>query len=64
MGLAALIIAALGVISAALGVVNILQLTTDPIISDKLTWPFWMYLAIVLLLLAIVCMLGRRQNVD
>ena len=51
MGLTAAIIAVLGGISAVLGVVNILQVPSQPIFSDKLTWTFWMALAVVLLLL-------------
>jgi hypothetical protein len=64
MGITAAIIAALGAISAALGVVNILELSSEPILSEKLTWLFWMYLAIVLLLGSIACLLGRKQNYD
>jgi preprotein translocase subunit YajC len=55
------IIAALGIISAALGV---LTLWGGPVpgLSDKFTWPFWMTLSTILLLLSIVFLLMRRQN--
>lgn len=62
MGLIAAIVALLGGISAVLGVVNILQITSQPIFSDKLTWTFWMAMAVVLLLLAIVLLLGRKPG--
>ena len=64
MGLTAAILGALGAIAAALGVLNILEVTTDPILSDKLNWMFWMYAAIILLLGAIACLLGRKQNLS
>jgi hypothetical protein len=64
MGFAAAIIAGLGVISAVLGTLSILQVPSDPIISAKLTWPFWMALAIILLLGSIACLLGRKQDYD
>jgi len=65
MGLTAAILGALGAISAAFGVLNILELPEEgPLISEKLIWPFWMYLAIILLLGAIACLLGRKQNYE
>ncbi|OGN96864.1 MAG: hypothetical protein A2Y89_01480 [Chloroflexi bacterium RBG_13_51_18] len=64
MGLTAAILGALGGIATVLGVLNILEVTSDPILSDKLTWPFWMYAAIVLLLGAIAFLLGRKQNYE
>ncbi len=62
MELTAWIIAALGTISAALGVVNILDVLSEPILSDKLTWIFWFALAGILFLVAIFFMVGRKQN--
>jgi hypothetical protein len=62
MGLAAAIIAVLGGVSAVLGVLGILQIPSTPIISDKLTWTFWMALSGILLLLSIVCLLGRKTG--
>jgi hypothetical protein len=64
MGMTAAIIAALGVISAALGTLNILQIPAEPILSAKLIWPFWMALSAVLLLISIVFLLGRKQYAD
>jgi hypothetical protein len=62
MALTAWILVALGVISAALGVVNILGVLSEPIISAKLTWTFWMYGAIILLLAGIAFLLGRGNK--
>lgn len=64
MGIIAWCLAALGAISAALGVINILEVSPEPIISEKLTWPFWMYLAIVLFLAAIAFLLGRGKSYE
>jgi hypothetical protein len=64
MGLTALVLGVLGGIAAILGVLNILQIPSDPLISAKLTWPFWMYAAIILILGAIAFLLGRKQNYE
>ena len=64
MELAAIIIAILGGISAVLGTLTILQVPAEPIFSAKLTWPFWMALSAILLLVSIVLMLGRKQGID
>jgi hypothetical protein len=64
MGLAAAIIAGVGGVCAALGIVNILEVTDTPIISDKLTWGFWFGLAVILLLAAITLLLGRRPGAE
>jgi hypothetical protein len=62
MGLTAAIVTLVGLVSAALGALRILNVPSTPILSDKLTWPFWMALAVVLLLTAIVLMLGRQPG--
>jgi hypothetical protein len=64
MGLAAAIIAGIGAVCAALGIVNILEVTDTPIFSDKLTWGFWFGLAVILLLGAITMLLGRRPGIE
>jgi hypothetical protein len=64
MGFTAAIVAAVGVISAVLGTLSILKIPSEPILSDKLTWPFWMAVSVILLLVSIVLMLGRKQNYD
>ena len=64
MGFTAAIVAVIGSLSAVLGVLSILQVPSDPILSDKLTWPFWMAISVILLLISIVMMLGRKQNID
>ena len=64
MGFTAAIVAALGIISAVLGTLSILRVPSEPIFSDKLTWPFWMAISVILLLFSIVLMLGRKQNYD
>lgn len=62
MGFAAAIVAVLGVVSAVLGTLNILEIPSQPILSDKLTWPFWMALSAILFLAAIVLLLGRKPG--
>jgi hypothetical protein len=64
MGFTAAIVAVIGGLSAVLGVLSILQVPSDPILSDKLTWPFWMAISVILLLISIVLMLGHKQNID
>jgi hypothetical protein len=64
MGFTAAIVAAVGFISAVLGTLSILKVPSEPILSDKLTWSFWMAVSVILLLIAIVLMLGRKQNID
>jgi hypothetical protein len=57
------ILGGIGAVCAALGIVNILEVTGDtPLISDKLTWEFWFALATVLLLGAIASLLGRSPG--
>jgi hypothetical protein len=62
MGLTAVIIAAVGCISAILGVLNILEIPSEPIFSDKLNWMFWLMLSAILLLISIVFLLGRKPG--
>jgi hypothetical protein len=62
MGLTAAILGALGGIAAVLGVLDILEVTSDRLIHDNLTWVFWMYAAIILILGAIACLLARKQS--
>jgi len=64
MGLTAAILGALGAIAAALGVINILEVSSEPILSDKLNWMFWMYAAIILILGAIAFLLGRGKKYE
>jgi len=64
MGLTAAIIAALGGISAILGILGIIQVPSEPIISYKLTWEFWLMLSAILFLASIVFLLGRKQNYE
>ncbi|MHB8105235.1 MAG: hypothetical protein ACYDG5_06825 [Dehalococcoidales bacterium] len=63
MGFITAILATLSVICVALSTVNILQVSSEPIFSDKFTWVFWMYMAGFLMLATIACLLvGRKQN--
>jgi hypothetical protein len=64
MGIAAAIIGAVGGISAVLGVLTILEVTPTPILSDKLTWPFWFGLAVILLLASIIFSLNNHDMGD
>ena len=62
MGLMGAILAAIGVICAALGIVTILDFLDTPIISAKLTWEFWFAIAAILFLAAIASLLGRKPS--
>jgi hypothetical protein len=62
MGLFAAIVGGIGAICTALGIVNILEVTDTPILSDKLTWGFWFALAVILFLAAITLLLGRSPG--
>ena len=62
MGLLAGLLTTLAVLSTALGFVNILQVYSEPVFSDKLTWVFWMYLAGLFMLGAIACLLAGRKS--
>ncbi|MCX7912679.1 MAG: hypothetical protein N2506_06965 [Dehalococcoidales bacterium] len=64
MGLLASILAGIGAIAAALGIVSILEVSPTPILSAKFTWEFWFYLAIILFLGAIASLLGNRPGQD
>jgi hypothetical protein len=64
MGFTAAIVGVLGGISAILSVLGILQVPSDPIISDKLTWTFWLMLSGILFLASITLLLGRKQDYD
>jgi hypothetical protein len=62
MGITAAIVGALSVITTVLGVLNILEISSTPILSDKLTWTFWFACSALLLLGSIALMLGRKNN--
>jgi len=62
MGITAAILGALGAIAAALGVIDILELSSERLFHHNLDWTFWMFASMILLLGAIACLLGRKQN--
>ncbi len=64
MGIAAAIIGALSIITTALGVLTIIQIPAEPILSDKLTWPFWFGCSVIMILGSMLLMMARRENVD
>jgi hypothetical protein len=64
MGLLAAFITILGFASTVLGVLSIVQVPAEPIFSAKLTWSFWMELAAILFLLAIIFLLARKPKSD
>jgi hypothetical protein len=65
MGLTAAFLSLLAGISTIFGILNILGLPSEgPLLSDKLNWYFWMYLAGILLLGAIACLLARKKNYE
>jgi uncharacterized membrane protein YidH (DUF202 family) len=62
MGLTAALVAVLGLVSAVLGTLRILDVPSTPILNAKLTSAYWMSLAVVLLLTALVLMLARKPG--
>jgi drug/metabolite transporter (DMT)-like permease len=64
MGILGAILGGIGAICAALGIVTILEVTTEPIISEHFTWGFWFALAAVLFLAAITSLVGRSPGQD
>jgi hypothetical protein len=62
MGLLAAILAGIGAVCAALGIVVALDVVSDPIISENFTWGFWFGLAAILFLGAITALLGRQPG--
>ena len=67
MRILAAILAGVGTICTALGIVAALEVTSEPvisepIISDYFTWPFWFGLATILFLAAITSLLGRSPG--
>jgi len=61
MGLTGVILGVLGGISTILFIVEYLRPMEKPLIHT-FTGEFWMYLAGLLFLAAIVCLLGRKQS--
>ncbi len=59
MGIMAAILAGVGAVCAALGIVAALDVVEDPIIHENFTWPFWFGLAVILFLGAITSLMGR-----
>jgi hypothetical protein len=64
MGIAAAIIGAIAIITTALGVLTIIEVPAEPILSAKLTWSFWFSCSVILLLGSIALILGNRNNGD
>jgi hypothetical protein len=63
MGVIATILAMLSIICVAVGFVDVLQLTAEPLINANITWVFWMALAAFLMLSTIACLLlGRGRS--
>ncbi len=62
MGILGAILAGVGAICAALGIVAALEVTSEPIISEHFTWPFWFGLATIIFLAAITSLLGRSPG--
>ena len=64
MGITAAIIGALSVITTVLGVLNIIEIPSTPILSDKLTWTFWFACSALLLLASIAISVSRKNSID
>jgi hypothetical protein len=59
MGILGAILAGVGAVCAALGIVVALDVVEETIISENFTWPFWFGLAAILFLAAITSLVGR-----
>jgi hypothetical protein len=64
MGVVTAILAVLSVICMALGIVNILNASTEPILNVNLTWTFWMAMAGFLMLCVIALLLLTRLRLS
>jgi hypothetical protein len=62
MGIIGSILGALGGISGILFIVEVVRAGSDPLISSKLGAMFWLYLAILLFLGAIVSFISRNRS--
>jgi hypothetical protein len=64
MGVLTVILATLSIICMGLGLVNILQISSEPIFSANLTWSFWMAMAGFLMLCTIALLLLGRGRIS
>ncbi len=64
MGVLTVILATLSIICMGLGLVNILQISSEPIFSVNLTWSFWMAMAGFLMLCTIALLLLGRGRIS
>jgi hypothetical protein len=64
MGILTAIFATLSIICMALGIVNVLQISSEPIFSVNLTWTFWMAMAGFLMLCTIALLLLGRGRIS
>jgi hypothetical protein len=62
MGAFAAIIGCIGTLTMILGVLSIMQIPAEPIISAKLTWHFWFGLSALLYLASMVLLTGRNSD--
>jgi hypothetical protein len=62
MGYLAALFATFSGLSLILSFVTALQVYSEPIFSDKFTWPFWMGLSMLFLLATIACILVKRNS--
>ncbi len=62
MGIIAAILAVISFICMALGIVNILNISSEPLINAHMTWEFWMAMAGFLMLCIIALLLMGRRN--
>jgi hypothetical protein len=63
MGVLTAIMAFLAIICMALGIVNVLNVSSEPIFSANMTWQFWLAMAGFFMLCVIaLALLGRGRN--
>jgi hypothetical protein len=64
MGILGAILSGIGGVCAVLGVVAALEVTTQPIINEHFTWPFWFGLAVIFILGGIASLQGNRPKYE
>ena len=62
MGIVATILGVIGGLTTIVGILNILEIPSTPVISDAFTYTVWFWISALLFLAAMLCMLGRKQD--
>ncbi len=62
MGIAAAILGVIGGLTTIVGILNLLEIPSTPIISDAFTWTVWFSISALLFLASIIFMLARKPE--